>query len=76
MAKEKLTGWFRPNQAPVRSGYYDTRSWSWSGELNGEVRLYWNAERRVWRASPNSKSQRLFNQHRAWRGLAHPPKGA
>jgi hypothetical protein len=72
--EQELTPWFPPTMKPVRSGYYDTRICSMFGiPTHPELRLYWNNERKLFVASPHSRSfygGGCFDQWRVWRGLA------
>jgi hypothetical protein len=71
---EELTPWFPHKVRPARSGYHDTRV-----DINRRsvgVRLYWDADRGHWCASPKSSvyGHMNFEQYREWRGLAKEPK--
>lgn len=75
--REELTPWFPPQISPVHSGYYDTRRYDVPNKRHIEIRLYWNAKRRAFYASPNSNEfhgHYSFEQWREWRGLAREPK--
>jgi hypothetical protein len=84
MTNEKdLTPWFAGNVKPVRIGLYRTRDANrhqWFNWFDGE-RWHWGG----WKEDidlegpATSDPMDVFHQSRhvkAWRGLAHPPKGA
>ena len=64
----QLTRWFKPDEPPVRKGYYETR------RLFDCLTMvtYWNGK--DWQASKKSKPWSVLDPRREWRGLAHPPR--